>query len=234
MYGQREGDRNGSDRIRMRMWNPQGDGMGRRTGKRYDRSRLLIAAAFSVWSILLVLSGGFAVYAAEEDPVPTEPVNGVPLVIVRVDESEDAISSAQTDDPEHDYGTIADMNESEDHSVRCVGTVQVLVPEGFQGEYGSADVPADALELEYIRGRGNTTWQDSDDKKPYKIKLKKKADFFGMGENTEWALMANNMDQLLLENRITYWLASELGMPYTPQRIPADFVMVGSESGSTG
>ena len=150
------------------MWNPQGDGMGRRTGKRYDRSRLLIAAAFSVWSILLVLSGGFAVYAAEEDPVPTEPVNGVPLVIVRVDESEDAISSAQTDDPEHDYGTIADMNESEDHSVRCVGTVQVLVPEGFQGEYGSADVPADALELEYIRGRGNTTWQDSDDKKPYK------------------------------------------------------------------
>lgn len=43
-------------------------------------------------------------------------------------------------------------------------------------------------EMEYIRGRGNSTWIC--DKKPYKIKLSKKADLFGMGKNKHWVLLA--------------------------------------------
>ena len=44
-----------------------------------------------------------------------------------------------------------------------------------------------------IRGRGNSTWGQP--KKPYKLKLDKKTDVFGMGKNKHWVLLANYMDE---------------------------------------
>lgn len=35
--------------------------------------------------------------------------------------------------------------------------------------------------LDYIRGRGNSTWKAA--KKPYRIRLKDKVDVFGLGKN---------------------------------------------------
>lgn len=53
-------------------------------------------------------------------------------------------------------------------------------------------------------------------KKPYKIKLDKKADLFGMGKNKHWVLLANYYDNSLVRNRLTYYLGRKLGMEYTP------------------
>ena len=82
---------------------------------------------------------------AAEAPVPQ---NGIPVVIIEIDESDG-------------NNTIEDMNASEDHSVRCTGTMRIIVPEGFA--YCDMDAAPESLgpvDLEYIRGRdtlpGNT------------------------------------------------------------------------------
>ena len=103
------------------------------------------------------------------------PENGIPLVIIRVDESEEAIKAAIDNDPEHDYGTIAEMNESKHHTVRSAGTIEIILPDGYVGEYDLSNNPVGEQKLSYIRGRGNSTWMISD-KKPYKINYDKISD----------------------------------------------------------
>ena len=61
-----------------------------------------------------------------------------------------------------------------------------------------------------IRGRGNSTWGLP--KKPYKLKLDKKADVFGMGENKHWVLLANYLDESLMRNTLAYDLSGSMGM----------------------
>ncbi len=61
-----------------------------------------------------------------------------------------------------------------------------------------------------IRGRGNSTWGYP--KKPYKIKLNKKADLFGMGANKHWVLIANYRDRTLMRNRLAADLSDHLGL----------------------
>ena len=180
-------------------------------------------------------SAGAAADAAEPlvvAPATAEesPQNGIPLVVVYIDESADAIAAANAADGKHVYGTIDEMNASQDHSVRCIGSVGITVPDGYAGEYGSNAVPGAPLELKYIRGRGNSTWEMGT-KKPYKIEFKEKADLFGMGKSKEWALLANDMDRSLIRNRAALWVADQMGMPYTPQLVPVDVVMVGMRDG---
>lgn len=61
-----------------------------------------------------------------------------------------------------------------------------------------------------IRGRGNSTWYQP--KKPYKIKLDKKTDVFGMGKNKHWVLLANFLDDSLMRNTLSYDFSGSLGM----------------------
>ena len=153
--------------------------------------------------------------------------NGIPRITIYVDENAQSIADAAAADKKHEYGTIDEMNASEDHSVRAIGSVKIEVPNGYVSDYGSASAPDEPVELKYIRGRGNTTWQS--DKKPYKIEFTDKHDLFGMGESKEWGLIANanEFDPSLLHNRVAYWLADAIGVPYTPQLIPVDVEVIG-------
>lgn len=65
-----------------------------------------------------------------------------------------------------------------------------------------------------IRGRGNSTWNMSYSKLPYKIKLDTKTDLFGFGTSKHWALLANYMDESLLRNKTSYDLSGTMGMVY--------------------
>ena len=178
-------------------------------------------------SISMVLSVLFSLpFSVKAVDIPTAPENGIPLFVINVDESEEAIATAMADDSKHTYGTIEDMNGSEDHSVRCVGNVNVTVPDGFVSEYGSSFAPVGNIKMKYMRGRGNTTWMS--DKKPYKIEFSSPVDFFGMGESTDWALMANSNDNIQIRNRITSRLGESISLPYCPQSVPVDVVMKGS------
>lgn len=85
--------------------------------------------------------------AGGSDSVTETPRNGIPLLVIYVDEQELHQSKKG-----NWYGTIADMNESPDHSVRCEGSIIILLPEqGYQSEYGGT-APAGTIELDYIRG----------------------------------------------------------------------------------
>ena len=65
-----------------------------------------------------------------------------------------------------------------------------------------------------IRGRGNSTWLWYD-KKPYRIKLDKKASILGLAEEKDWVLLANYRDPTNLMNTFVFTAGEKLGMPFT-------------------
>ena len=139
--------------------------------------------------------------------------NGIPVVTITIDEEAGG-----------EFGTIDEMNSSEHHTAVCIGTVDIHVPEGFRTEYGDTQfADMTGMQLEYIRGRGNSTWASI--KKPYKCKFASGQDLFGMGKNKHWVLLANHFDPTKSRNRLTYWLGKEIGMEYTPQGVPVDLRM---------
>ena len=68
-------------------------------------------------------------------------------------------------------------------------------------------------DLSSIKGRGNTSWQQS--KKPYNIKLDKKTDLFGMGKNKSWCLIANATDKTMIRTQLVLDLAYNIGVDTT-------------------
>ena len=143
--------------------------------------------------------------------------DGLPTVYLDIDES---------------IQTITAMNTDPEHLTECYGNMTLQIPAGYQSEYSSTpaeETTSTTYEMEYIRGRGNSTW--SADKKPYKIKLDKKADLLGMGTNKHWVLLANRYDNTLLRNKITYWMGDRIGMEFTPQCEFVDVVMNGEYLG---
>ncbi len=170
---------------------------------------IFTAISLMICSVLF-LSG--TVHAEEEMPD-----NGIPVVYLNIDESQ---------------GTIQDMITSDRHTAYCYGSVSIDVPEGFH--YSDfPDLPCESVEnlAMSIRGRGNSTWVRSD-KKPFKIKLDKKTDLFGLGKNKHWVLVANALDESLLRDRITAWLGDELGFEFTPRGVPVDVVISGETYGT--
>lgn len=92
------------------------------------------------------------------------------------------------------------------------GNITIVNADGASAEYKGV--------LEYIKGRGNSTWEM--EKKPYNIKLDKKADLFDMGTSKKWSLIANHSDESLVRNVAAYYAAKEAGMPYTPLFVACD------------
>ena len=69
---------------------------------------------------------------------------------------------------------------------------------------------ADTMFGSEIKVRGNATTAYA--KKPFQIKLDKKADLFGMGESKTWILLANYDDQSNIRNSIMYKIGELMGM----------------------
>ena len=89
-------------------------------------------------------------------------------------------------------------------------------------------------ELKQIKGRGNTTWGYP--KKPYQIKLREKIDLLETGDSDEaastWILLANYWDRSLFRNALTYDLAAELGLAYSPNSRSVDLYYDGKYRGT--
>ena len=80
-----------------------------------------------------------------------------------------------------------------------------------------------------IKGRGNTTW--SYPKKPYRIKLDKKTELFGMSKNKNYVLLANYIDECYLRSATGFQVAKELGM-YAPSSVWTELVLNGEHVGN--
>lgn len=101
----------------------------------------------------------------------------------------------------------------------------------IEGDYKIQDLDSRILHegsME-IKGRGNATWTMP--KKPYRIKLTKKAALMGMPENKHWVLLANYADKTLLRNDVAFQLSSMLGMEYTPRSVFVELYLNGSYRG---
>jgi len=81
-----------------------------------------------------------------------------------------------------------------------------------------------------IKGRGNATWTYP--KKPYKIKLEKKASILGMEEDKDWVLLANYCDKTLLRTGIAFKLSRLIKFPWTPDDRFVELVLNGEYLGN--
>lgn len=76
-------------------------------------------------------------------------------------------------------------------------------------------------ELEYIKGRGNSTWVNFE-KKPFNIKLKEKVNLFEMGQAKKWCLLANSLDDTLLRSKLVADFANTVGMHFSSNSVIVD------------
>ena len=84
-------------------------------------------------------------------------------------------------------------------------------------------------DLDHIKGRGNSTWSLA--KKPYNIKLNKKADLFGLGKSKKWTLLANANDNTMIRNQLNLGLAYALGITQTPETAQVNLYVNGEYLG---
>lgn len=68
-----------------------------------------------------------------------------------------------------------------------------------------------------IRGRGNSSWWNSE-KKPYRIKFEKKQRLLGkdFANAKSWTLLANHGDKTMIRNALTHQLGRIIGMKFCP------------------
>ena len=140
-------------------------------------------------------------------PVENTKDNGLPIITVNI-----------TD------GSIIDMLDDQEHKTACSGSLDISFPEGYSYIEKPDFIASDLKDLKMeIRGRGNSSWRMP--KRPFKIKLDKKSDLFGMGKNKHWVLLANYLDYTLLRDRVTSYLAGNMSFAFTPECVNVEVYM---------
>ncbi len=81
-----------------------------------------------------------------------------------------------------------------------------------------------------MRGRGNSTWGMP--KKPYRIKLDKKAEILGMAAAKKWVLLANFTDKTILRNALAFELGARFEVPFTPKSRFVEVILNGEYLGN--
>ena len=81
-----------------------------------------------------------------------------------------------------------------------------------------------------VRGRGNSTWEWP--KKPYAIKLDKKAAILGMPAHKRWVLLANFVDRTMMRNIVAMKVASLTSLAWTPRCRSVELVLNGVHMGN--
>jgi len=75
--------------------------------------------------------------------------------------------------------------------------------------------------LEYIKGRGNSTWTNYE-KKPFNIKFEEKVNLFEMGQAKKWCLLANSLDNTMLRSKLVSDFADTVGIHFSSQSVIVD------------
>ena len=114
-----------------------------------------------------------------------------------------------------------------EHNRKAKGQLQMFSAE-LKEEYSGA--------VDALKGRGNTTWGGFVDKKPYQVKLDKKADLLdpkdGKQKAKKWILLSNPFDSTQLHNSLVYDFAYRAGLTNTPEGKSIDFYYDGEYRGT--
>lgn len=82
-----------------------------------------------------------------------------------------------------------------------------------------------------IKGRGQSTFESSAEKKPYSLKLREAANLLDMGMARKWVLLANWYDSSNLRNKLVFDYAGAVGLAYSPQSQWVDLYLNGRYMG---
>ena len=99
---------------------------------------------------------------------------------------------------------------------------------GFEDRYESIGSREEPLPLQII-GRGNASWFRSE-KKPYRVKLGKKAPLLGMEASKHFCLMAH-ISGIYMADLSGFELSRRIGKPWTPEMRPVELVLNGDYVG---
>ena len=81
-----------------------------------------------------------------------------------------------------------------------------------------------------IKGRGNSTWLQA--KKPYALKLDKKASFWGLPKHKRWVLLANAYDRTMIRYDLAFHIARQTELEWTPYGDYVELNMNGKHQGT--
>ena len=121
---------------------------------------------------------------------------------------------------ETESGSLDGINQDRAH--KETGTFSAL-------ENGSLTMNGAALE--YMKGRGNSSWAYNE-KRSYNLKFEKKTALFGMKPAKKWALISNNMDPSLMRNAIAYSAAQASNLPFAVHYAYVDLYVNGEYRGN--
>ena len=113
---------------------------------------------------------------------------------------------------------------SKDNYLTGTYYLDALGLEGYES-VGSAEAP---LALQ-IKGRGNASWKY--DKKPYRLKLDKKAGLMGMTKSKHFVLLADVYEVQFRNDNTAFELSRRLGLDYTPEQHGIELVVNGDYRG---
>ena len=113
--------------------------------------------------------------------------------------------------------TLTGSSESINNDKECreSATITILEPDGEISLYQP---------LEYIKGRGNTSYVQFD-KKPYQIKFVDVVPLLGMDEGKTWIFTANASDSTLLRNALARNLANHLELAQSDPGVFVDLYL---------
>lgn len=109
-------------------------------------------------------------------------------------------------------GSISNVYNSNEHDSSEAGTIMVIDANGNVNYDGA---------LDKIQGRGNGTW-GATNKRPFNIKLGVSTSLLGMSKAKKWCLLANEADETLIKDQLTYDFADYIGIKYQPHCKPVD------------
>ncbi len=117
--------------------------------------------------------------------------------------------------------------------IQTEGTMPIVSKDNYMQaklSIDGVDVYDDFEGATEIRGRGNTTWGRP--KKPYRIKLNKKASILGLKEAKNWVLLANHFDETLMLNAVAMKIGRLLDIEYANHMIPVELTVNGEFLGN--
>ncbi|RKM61060.1 hypothetical protein D6855_03950 [Butyrivibrio sp. CB08] len=85
--------------------------------------------------------------------------------------------------------------------------------------------------LEFLKGRGNYSWNNWD-KKPFKIKLQKNTSVLGLGNGKDYAFIANASDATLIRNAICRDIEKDVEIPFAGEGRFIDLYINGDYMGN--
>lgn len=170
-------------------------------------------------SRLLLTFCALALFAGCEDPLVIPPALEEPPVEEPGKPSEPEIPSDP--DPEPEPYSIPVVRLATENAAEIVskedylnGTIRIEDP---SRHFSDVNVYEGTMR---IKGRGNSTWGMP--KKPYRIKLDKKASLLGLAPEKDWVLLANYSDKTLMRNIVAMELSRICGMKWTPAMISVE------------